>query len=152
MKVSVSVFSLLLILSFTQPKATSVKQFQWLEGTWKQEGKDVYEQWEVVSDSLIRGGSFYKDGNDFKRGENIQFLLKDSSFHYIPIVFGQNNNQPVNFKVTSFTTTSFVAENSLHDFPQTISYTLTESNRLHVYIEGKQEGKSKRIDFLFVRE
>jgi hypothetical protein len=152
MKISAYIFSLLLVLSFTQPKTISVKQFQWLEGTWKQEGKDVYEQWEVVSDSLIRGGSFYKDGNDYKRGENIQFLLQDSSFHYIPIVFGQNNNQPVDFKLTSFTSNSFIAENPAHDFPQTINYTLTEANRLHVYIEGNVDGKTKRLDFLFVRE
>lgn len=148
MKLSISFFSLLLVLSFTQPKATSVKQFQWLEGTWKQEGKDVYEQWEVVSDSLIRGASFYKNGNDYKRGENMEFLLKDSFFHYVPLVFGQNNNQPVDFKVTSFTPVSFVAENPTHDFPKVISYRLTDNNHMAVYIEGND----KRIDFLFVRE
>lgn len=142
----------LFVLVFTQQKSTTVKHFAWLEGTWKQEGNDVYEQWEVVSDSLIRGAGFYKDGSDYKRGESIQFLLKDSSFHYIPIVFGKNHNQPIDFKVTSFTSSSFIAENPMHDFPQTINYTLTEANRLHVYVEGNTEGKPKRIDFFFVRE
>ena len=126
----------------------SVKQFNWLEGTWKQEGKDAHEQWEVVSDSLIRGASFYKNGNDYKRGENIEFLLKDSSFHYAPLVFGQNNNQPVDFKVTSFTPVSFIAENPAHDFPKVISYRLTDNSHMAVYLEGN----NRRIDFLFVRE
>lgn len=140
-----------LLFSF-QEKKISVKQFEWLEGTWKQEGKDAYEQWELVSDTLIRGASFHRAGNDYVRDENIEFLAKDGSFCYTPIVFGQNGGQPVSFKVSSFTANSFVAENPAHEFPQRIVYTLTDANHLKAYIEGEVKGKNKRIDFFFVRE
>ncbi len=135
-----------------QEKKISVKQFEWLEGTWKQEGLDAYEQWEFVSDTLIRGASFHLVGNDYVRDENIKFLAKDSYFYYIPLVFNQNKQQAVSFKVSSFTPNSFIAENPAHDFPQRIVYTLTDANHLQAYIEGEIKGKNKRIDFFFVRE
>jgi hypothetical protein len=149
------VFSLLLAIitlaSFI-PQQPTVQAFGWLEGTWTNDKQEAFEQWQVVSDSLIQGGSFYRKGKDYVRAEDITVSVVNGSLYYTPTVYGQNNNKPVPFKITLYTDTSFIAENPEHSFPQRIAYTRVTPTRIQAYIEGDVDGKTQRVNFSFTKE
>jgi hypothetical protein len=131
----------------------SVKKFAWLEGEWKLDGQEAYEVWQVLSDTLMAGGSFHQAGNDFVRDESIELKVENGQFYYIPIVYdGSKVPKPVRFVITSFTDTSFVAENQQHDFPQVIRYTLLSPKRMVATIFGPIKGKQKEIVFQYDKE
>jgi hypothetical protein len=145
--------------SFVSAQENSVKQFQWLEGNWKLDGKEKYEKWQSINDSTIGGISYHyakeehdEDETDIFFDESIRLVKRAVNFYYIPKVRGQNDGKEVEFKITSFTAKSFVAENPAHDFPQRIVYTVKDATHLHAYIEGKYNGKTKRIDFRFTKK
>lgn len=149
----------LVLLIFTAAALTpveaqeiSVKKFGWLEGTWKHDERDAFEQWQVFSDSLIQGGSFYRRGKDYVRAEDITVSVVNGELFYTPLVYGQNNNQPIPFKIVSYTDTSFVSENPAHAYPQRIVYVLATPLHIQAYIEGNVEGENRRINFSFTRE
>ncbi len=131
----------------------------WLEGSWKLDGKQAYEKWQTINDTMI-GGIIYhyaqeehdKDETDIYFDESIRLIVRGANYFYIPKPQGENKGKEVEFKITLFTSKSFVAENLTHDFPQRIVYELKDAAHLHAYIEGKNKGKTKRIDFLFVSE
>lgn len=56
------------------------------------------------------------------------------------------NQEPVYFKFTTLTDSTFVCENPDHDFPKKISYTLKE-NRLTALLSGG----GREVEFLFER-
>jgi hypothetical protein len=131
----------------------SVKKFAWLEGEWKLDGQGSYEVWQIHSDTLMAGGSFHQAGNDFVRDESIELKVENGQFYYIPIVYdGSKVPKPVRFVITSFTDTSFVAENQQHDFPQVIRYTLLSPKRMVATIFGPIKGKQKEIVFQYDKE
>jgi len=147
------------ITSIAYAQENSVKQFLWLEGNWKQDGKEEYEKWQTINDTMIGGISYHyaqeehdKDETDIYFDESIRLIVRRGNYFYIPKPQGENNGKEVEFKITSFTTNSFVAENLMHDFPQLIVYELKDPTHLHAYIEGKSKGKTRRIDFLFTKE
>ena len=132
---------------------SSIKQFAWLEGEWKLDGQESYEVWQIHSDTLMAGGSFHEAGNDFVRDESIKLKVENGQFYYIPTVYdGSKVPKPVRFVMTSYTDTSFVAENQQHDFPQVIRYTLLSPKRMVATIFGPIKGKQKEIVFQFEKE
>ena len=139
----------LLLLAGEKP---SVATFKWLQGSWKETYTGDIEQW-VFTDSVARGSSYSaNEQGRLNLTETIDLVNKDGACYYIPTVLNQNGAKPVEFKIVSFTETSFVAENPSHDFPQRIVYKLKNPNTLSAYIEGKHDGKRLRIPFLFKRQ
>lgn len=149
-------FSLCLFILSTQFITISaqpgISRFNWLEGTWKQQGSDAYEQWQVVSDTLIAGAGFHREGKDFVRDEDIVLLIIDGKMFYVPTVKNQNEGKPVYFEITAYTDTSFVAQSPTHDFPQRIEYKLILGKYLKASIEGNRNGKPRQIAFSFEKE
>jgi len=145
--------SVIILLAMSFMPENTVKRFAWLEGEWKLDGQESYEVWQLMSDTLLAGGSFHEAGNDFVRDESIELRAENGNIYYIPTVYEDNKvPKPVRFVLTSFTDTSFVAENKLHDFPQVISYTLLSPNRMVAIISGPIRGKQKEIVFRFEKE
>lgn len=146
------------ITSIAYAQENSVKQFLWLQANWKLDGKEAYEKWQTINDTLMGGISYHyaqeehdKDETDIFYDESIRLVVRGNKYFYIPQVHAQNSGKEVEFKITSFSEKSFVAENLSHDFPQRIVYKLAKEKKLIVYIEGKVNGTNKRIDFLFTR-
>ena len=121
--------------------------FQWLIGSWKLEGKDVYEVWTVTeSNARLRGSSYRLSGSDTTITETINLEFMDGFFHYIPDVVG--DQPPVDFRITSADDQSFVAENPHHDFPKIIRY----RHRRDLdgeFLEAVIEGNGKVIPYSF---
>lgn len=154
MKYTFTLCCALLLYSFaTAQNATSIKQMQWLEGSWKMEKGPNTETWKLVNDTALGGISTHTDdeGEAFV-DEMIRIVIRGTTLYYIPQVPDQNKGKEVEFKIVSFTSKSFVAENMAHDFPQRIVYELKDATHLYAYIEGNVKGKNKKTEFSFIKK
>ncbi len=131
----------------------TVKQFNWLTGFWTMTEKDgtTTEQWENVNDSLMKGKSDFVKGDSIIPFETIRLFRRNKEFLYEAKAAGQNNELPVEFKITSFTDTSFIAENPQHDFPKRITYLLIGNDSIHAFVDGGPGMPDKKVDFYYSR-
>lgn len=126
----------------------------WLVGAWKIDtGKGhIVEQWKLVNDSTLQGKSmFVKAAGDSALQETLVLSHRKGEWNYTSTVVGQNNNQPVSFKIIYMGRAEFISENKAHDFPQRIAYRRVKDN-LFASIEGNRKGKYAKQNFDFVAE
>ncbi len=157
---SPSLYLLLLVtIFFFQCKSKQVSQekgisqFKWLIGSWMMQDEEgiVTEQWKKANDSLMEGSSDFIKGDSVIPFEIIKLYKTDTSFYYEAKAAGQNNEQPVAFKMTSFSDTSFVAENPEHDFPKRITYKLINKDSIHAFVDGGPSKPEKKSEFYYSR-
>ncbi len=128
--------------------------FKWLVGTWVMNGPQgrIMETWLPMSDSILSGQStLYKKTSETVPLEQVKLVCRGKDFFYIPVAQGQNNNKPVEFKITSYSKNKFTAENPDHDFPKRITYILFKKDSLHAYIDGGAKLPGKRSDYYYAR-
>ena len=132
-----------------ESKENKLKTMDWLVGTWenKSDFGDIQERWEKVNDSVFQGYSYMIKGKDTLHSESIAMEIKDEQVLYIPIVKGQNNDQPVIFLLTKQTPKQLVFENPKHDYPNKIVYNQITSDSLVAVISGMQQGKASTDSF-----
>jgi hypothetical protein len=126
----------------------------WLSGTWKIDtGRGIIvEKWKAMNDSTLYGKSlFVKSQGDSVLQESMELSLRKGQWTFTSTVQGQNNNQPVSFKVIFARGTEFISENPEHDFPQRIAYRRVKNN-LFASIEGRKNGKFGKQNFDFISE
>lgn len=131
--------------------ATDLRELYWLADDWTmiQNGETTssHETWRRVNDSLFRGEGYeLMPGADTAVLENIDLAVKDGGIFYMPAVKGQNEGQPVPFRMVSCRDQEVVFENPEHDFPQRISYRLHGMDTLIARIEGR--GRQAELVFL----
>ena len=130
------------------------ESFKWVIGTWKLNTGNgtVCETWELSDDSTLRGKSFFiKQAKDTIPQETLQIAFRNGDWYYISTVVGQNNKQPVSFKIIFQRGTEFISENPAHDFPQRIAYRRIKQ-QLFASIEGKNKDKYSKQNFDFTTE
>lgn len=134
-------------------KPETVNRLHWLNGSWAMKTDDgtVTEQWKPVNDSLMEGSSDFVKGDSVIPFETIRIFIRDTSFYYEAKAVGQNNEQPVEFKLSSFSDTGFVAENPQHDFPKRITYRLINKDSVHAFVDGGPQQPDKKSDFYYSR-
>ena len=117
----------------------------WLMGTWSNSVKDRrdFEAWKKYDDSTYIGRSYSIVGVDTVSSETIQLEERNGEVLYIPTVQGQNDNQPVSFRLTLSEPGKIVFENADHDFPQKITYQLVSSDSIVAEISGLIDGKHR---------
>src|SRR6476620_8959519 len=126
----------------------------WLIGSWEnqmEEGR-LTETWEKVNDSLYSGKSYLIKDKDTLDNEVIHLMQKGNDLFYIPIVKGQNNDQPVVFSSTSASASQMVFVNPKHDFPQKITYRKVNNDSLVAEISGLDQGRSARETYPMSRK
>ena len=130
-------------------KFEKLKKLDWLVGTWEQTLPDgiVTEIWTKENDSTFSGKSYFIKEKDTIHLESIILSQKKEDLLYIPTVAGQNNDEPVTFKLTSDADNTFTFENPTHDYPQKINYKKISSDRLIATISGKQQGKQTQESY-----
>jgi hypothetical protein len=129
-----------------------IQSFNWLIGTWKMDTKRgvIHEKWNADNDSTLSGEStITRSTGETVLREKLEFAYRGKDYYYIPTVQGQNNDQPVPFRITSHSEKGFVAENPEHDFPKRIVYDLVTSDSIHAFIDGGPELAGKRADFYY---
>jgi uncharacterized protein DUF6265 len=127
----------------SEQKVNTMIVADWLIGSWenKLETGRLSETWTKTNDTVYSGASYFIKEKDTLSNEQIMLTQKQGELFYIPTVQGQNNNEPVIFKLTSSTAKQMVFENPLHDFPQKITYRQVNADSLVAEISGIQDGK-----------
>lgn len=134
--------------------AQKTDAFKWMIGTWKiiTGDGDIVESWHLLNDSTLQGKSYFiRKSIDTIPQETIELAFRKGEWYYIPIVNGQNNNEPVRFKIIFQRGSEFISENPAHDFPQRIAYRRIKK-QLFASIEGKKNGKYNKQNFDFSGE
>lgn len=122
-----------------------LEKMSWLVGEWEKKMPDgiLTETWTKANDSTFTGKTLFIRDKDTLHSEEIVLTQKGETLLYIPTVKGQNDNKPVEFKITeSKIENEFAFENPKHDYPQKIVYKKVNETNLVATISGKQQGKS----------
>jgi len=127
----------------TKKNFDQLEKMSWLEGSWENnlpEGT-LTETWQKTNDSTYSGKTLFIKEKDTIHFEEIVLSQKGETLFYTPTVKGQNNDEPIEFKLTNSTENEFTFENPKHDYPQKIAYKKLNANNLVATISGKQQGK-----------
>lgn len=137
-----------LILASCQDKSENkyekLEKMTWLIGQWENKSPEglLTETWTKDNDSTFSGQTYFiKNEKDTLHSESIVLTQTKEALIYRPTVKGQNNDQPVDFKLTSDLENSFTFENPKHDYPQKIVYKKVNDKSLVATISGIQQGK-----------
>ena len=152
MKTALGILSLTLLLSCqnkSEKKFDKLQKMDWLIGNWEQKLPDgtLKETWTKLNDSTFSGESYFINPKDTLHFESIKLVQKGEELTYNATVVGQNDDEPVAFKLTSDIDNTFTFENPAHDYPQKITYKKVTSNRLTATISGKQQGKQTQESY-----
>ena len=154
MKKSICTFSLTIFFAAVLNAQQQKVNFNWLVGVWKMDllSGAIIESWEQVDENLYKGKSVRVKGKDSTLQETLEISKKDTTWYYTSTVVGQNNNQPVSFKIIYHRFSEFICENPAHDFPQRIAYRRYSSMMMHASIEGNNKGRYSKRNFSFYQE
>jgi hypothetical protein len=132
---------------------SKLQKMKWVLGNWKYSSADgdMYENWTKVNDSLYSAESFMIVNHDTVFAETISLRQTQQVLLYIPSVRDQNNGKPVSFTLTSDVDNTFTFSNPNHDFPQRIIYSNPHPDTLHAIVEGLEEGKFRKEEFVMAR-
>lgn len=128
---------LLLMLGVSSSIFAQNKLPEFLVGTWLSEDQNTYEHWDKLSSTSMKGYSYEVKKGEIKVNEYLDLVQRKDGTFYIPTVIGQNNGNPVEFKLTS-SDSAFIFENTGHDFPKKICYKKLSSNEIYVQVLGEK--------------
>lgn len=136
-------------------EADRMKPFKWLIGNWTmQQGEGmITENWKEATKQMLTGESSFiqKDGT-VKPFETMQLVFRKKTYYYIAKAAGQNNEEPVAFKITAYSDMGFIAENPEHDFPKRIIYKLVSKDSIHATVDGGVDNPQKKSDYYYSRK
>ena len=118
----------------------------WLEGTWTRTniklGQTGSERWTKISGTELSGLGLTMKGQDTISLEKLKLIVKDANVFYVADL--RENKEPVYFKLTEISETSFTCENSDHDFPKKIVYQKDDKK-----LKATISGNGRSIDYFF---
>lgn len=110
-----------------------------LQGTWKMENKEIYEHWDKLNDSTLKGFSYELKGGQMAISEYLDISRIKKEITYTATVLNQNQSKGIDFKLTK-TDSTFTFENPNHDFPKKIVYQKLNDVEIFVQVsDGKQK-------------
>jgi hypothetical protein len=124
--------------------------FNELAGTWtmiNKKGNLMAEAWIKKDDNSMTGKSYMVKGSDTIMLEKVELVKEGDDIFYIPVAYGQNDDKPVRFKLTSVKGGEYIFENPDHDFPKRIVYDFISSNTLHAYIDDGTDKKRQHYNY-----
>ncbi len=112
--------------------------FEFLQGTWKADGRDTYEKWEVF-EKAFRGKGYKLRDNVESISEELEIREIDGAVYYLATVASQNDGATIRFKMTEIGPDRLVFENPQHDFPKKIIYRRVSDEELAVQVLGADD-------------
>ena len=118
-----------------------------LPGVWEGiQGDGVYhEEWSSDDSTDLKGIAYLIRKGEITNQEKLSIIEDSGNIFYVAEV--SHNAAPVKFKLTSGSENIFVFENPEHDFPQKITYDLSQDGLLIATIEAMKNDKLRRIEF-----
>lgn len=139
----------------SEKKYDKLGKMNWLIGQWENKSAEGYltETWKKDNDSTFSGRTYFIINNkDTVHSESIILTQLKDELIYRPTVKGQNNDEPVDFKLTSETENNFTFENPKHDYPQKIVYKKVNDRSLVATISGLQQGKQSTENYPMLKK
>ncbi len=128
----------------------SLARAGWLQGCWQATYKTrvVEEFW-----TAPRGGSMIGVGRTVRADTLSEYELvilreRDGVITYEAHPSGQD---VATFTASAVTDSSIVFSNPEHDYPQEVGYRCVGADSLIAWIDGKIDGKSRRVEFPYAR-
>ena len=112
------------------------ERVMYLEGVWKIDGKEVYEQWELSSDASMKGKSYKVQNGRSAIMETLQIVQDDNGIRYEATVPGQNDGKTIPFVLNERVNDTLSFENPDHDFPNKIQYIPQSADKVFVRVIG----------------
>ncbi len=123
------------VLSFAQSNFPS-----FLPGTWKMENQEIYEHWDQLNESSLKGFSYKLKDGQITVSEYLDISETNNEITYTATVLNQNNGKGVIFRLTK-TDSTFTFENPDHDFPKKIVYQKLNEKEIFLQVsDGRQKG------------
>ena len=127
-----------------------VNQLDWLVGCWQQQqGPNLIEErW-----TEPRAGMLLGVGRTTRRDSTISFEFMRIFQRRQTVIFEARPNgaEPVEFTTRHTANRAVDFRNPKNDFPQRVTYKYVAADSLHAFIEGPIRGRTRRIDFAYVR-
>ncbi len=147
---SLATLSIIACQNKSEKNFDELEKMNWLVGEWENKMPEgvLTETWVAYNDSTFLGRTVFIKEKDTLHYEEIVLTQKGETLLYIPTIKGQNDDKPVEFKMTeSKTENEFAFENPKHDYPQKIVYKKVSDTNLVATISGKQQGKPSSESF-----
>lgn len=142
-----SVFILLLILVANSSIAQS-KLPEFLRGNWRVENKEVYEHWDKLNETNMKGFSFQIKDGQMAITEYLDITQKGDEITYTVSVINQNKGKAIPFQMIE-TDSTYTFENLNHDFPKKVIYKKLSESEVLVNVS---DGGSKRFLYKMIRQ
>lgn len=138
--------TLVAISIFLAFKSQGQISYTFLEGLWKIEGKEQYEEWRLTSNTDMSGWSYKMNGKKKITLETLSIQKNSDQIVYNATVANQNDGKTIPFILNKEVKDKLSFENEKHDFPKKIQYTLINENEIFVNVLGKNsEGFSYKM-------
>lgn len=139
------------LASVGQQQRASLPAVSFMAGCWEMrvpaQNIVITEQWMAPSGDAMLGMNRTLKNGKMSEFEFLRIIEKSGTLYYVALPSA--NDSPTSFELKSVSATSVVFENLGHDFPQTITYSLTGTNALTAAVEGKgsERPRRRRIEF-----
>lgn len=134
---------LLILMCFCGSIAAQVQFPVFLEGTWKKEGQEIYEHWDLLNEHSLIGISYRLRDDQINITEYLRISREKDQIIYTATVLNQNQGNGVPFLLTR-SDSVWIFSNPNHDFPREIEYRKQGDNTLLVQIS---DGHEKRFTY-----
>jgi|SRR5690606_32257724 len=108
---------------------------EFLAGTWKVEGREMYEHWDKLNENHFKGVSYSIKNGKTMIMEYLEITRSGKEVNYAANALGQNDGKAIPFKLTQWDSI-FIFENPSHDFPKKVSYRLLSPGEMFVDVRG----------------
>lgn len=121
-----------------------IEKAKWLVGRWENDSKagKLVEEWMTFNDSTLIGFGLFIVGQDTVFSEDMQLVQRGDSLSFSAKAYGQNDDKPVKFDMTSSAENEMTFENPKHDFPNKIIYKHVKDS-LYAEVSGVEKGQPK---------
>ena len=135
MKILTSICILCLLLACSKNKLSRV---DFIIGTWKIEGKEQYENWELSNNKELIGCSYkFKDSQKIIT-ETLSIKILENTVIFEATVPDQNEGKTIPFTLNNEIKDYLSFENIDHDFPKKIQYKKINENENEVTVLGDE--------------
>ncbi len=138
-------------VSFAQNQ--NLSSLNWLLGKWKSEtvNRLTTETWYSISPTTFqgRGISISQSSGDTLFVEDLWIIEAGREIFYIAKV--DENEFPVSFKLAALAQNTVIFSNPEHDYPQRISYSLSDNGELFTTVVGMKDGKEGKLELKFIK-
>jgi hypothetical protein len=135
MKALTSICILCLLLACSENKLSRV---DFIIGTWKMEGKEQYENWELSNNKELIGYSYkFKDSQKIIT-ETLSIKILENTVIFEATVPDQNEGKTIPFTLNNEIKDYLSFENIDHDFPKKIQYKRINENAIEVTVLGDE--------------